>query len=123
MIQQEGPGWRLAHDAGRGRFCVLIGGTSWAFELTADEWCCLVDLVGTLEDQHRALVDQLMAEESISIEAERGPWWVGLEGDRDQWSLSVVLVAEEGRGAEGHWDAPAAEAMAAAMRTNVDLAH
>ena len=56
-----GPGWRPAHDAGRGRFCVLIGGTSW-LELTAEEWCCLVGLVGTLEDQHRALVDQLMAE-------------------------------------------------------------
>ena len=121
MIQQEGPGWRLAHDPAREPFCVLIGGTSWAFELTAAEWRCLVDLVVLLQDQHSALVDQLMEEESISIEAERGPWWVGLDGDRQRWALSVVLAAGEGRGAEGHWEAPAAEAMAAAMRTNVDL--
>ena len=45
MIQQEGPGWRLARDPDRGLHPVLIGGAGWAFELTEPEWAALADLV------------------------------------------------------------------------------
>ena len=68
MIQQEGDGWRVSHDPSRGDYCVLIGGERWAFELTEPEWRDLVDLVVTLEQQHRVLVDQLMPEELIELE-------------------------------------------------------
>ncbi|MFZ9570377.1 MAG: DUF1818 family protein, partial [Vulcanococcus sp.] len=34
MIQREGEGWRLAWDASRHPFSVLIGGAGWAAELT-----------------------------------------------------------------------------------------
>ena len=37
MIQQEGPGWRLAHDLSRNGFPFLIGGEFWAVELTEME--------------------------------------------------------------------------------------
>ena len=117
MIQQEGPGWRLARDPSRGVHPVLIGGEGWAFELTQPEWEALSDLVLTLERQHRALVDQLMAEEEIELELDRGLWWGCLQGDRGSWSLSVVLTPDAGRGVEGHWPAPASAAMVAAMRT------
>ena len=117
MIQQEGPGWRLALDPTRGHYPVLIGGEGWAFELTEDEWAALADLVLTLERQHRALVDQLMAEEAIELELDRGRWWACLQGDRGSWSLSVVLTPDAGRGVEGHWPAPASAAIVAAMRT------
>lgn len=117
MIQQEGPGWRLARDPTRGQFPVLIGGEGWAFELTEDEWAALADLVLTLERQHRALVDQLMAEEAIELELDRGLWWGCLQGDRARWSVSVVLTPAAGRGVEGHWPSPASAAMVAAMRT------
>lgn len=120
MIQQEGPGWRLARDRSRGLFCVLIGGQSWAVELTDAEWRSLVALLVELQKQHQAVVAQLMAEEAISIELERGVWWGALEGDRDDWSISIVLDAEHGRGMEGHWPDPAAAAMVAAMRTMLD---
>ena len=120
VIQQEGPGWRLARDPARGEFCVLIGGASWAVELTDGEWRSLVTLLAELQEQHQRLVSQLMAEEAISIELERGVWWGELEGNRDSWSLSVVLTAEQGRGAEGHWPNPAAAAMVATMRTMLD---
>ena len=120
MIQQEGEGWRLARDLSRGHFCVLIGGASWAVELTDMEWRSLVVLLSELQDQHQSLVSQLMAEESISIELERGVWWGCLDGDRERWSLSIVLTAEFGRGAEGHWPNPAAAAMVASMRTMLD---
>ena len=117
MIQQEGPGWRLALDPSRGVHSVLIGGEGWAFELTQPEWDALSDLVLTLERQHRALVDQLMAEEAIELELDRRLWWGCLQGDRASWSLSVVLTPELGRGAEGHWPSPASAAIVAAMRT------
>ena len=120
MIQQEGPGWRFARDPSRGDYQFLIGGQTWAFELIAAEWKDLVALVSDLEDQHRALSDQLMEEESIDLEMERGAWWVSLEGDRTQWQLSLVLTGSEGRGVEGHWPAPAAMAVVAAMRSALD---
>ena len=119
MIQQEGPGWRLAHDPSRLRYPVLIGGEAWAFELTEWEWQGLVALVSELTNQHQALVDQLLEEEAITLEMERAPWWGCLEGHRDRWALHVLLEADAtgGRGVEGHWPAPAAQAVTAAMRT------
>ena len=117
MIQQEGPGWRLAWDSTRSDFCVLIGGDGWAAELTEPEWRELVALTVELDHQHRVLVDRLMEEEAIELELDRGVWWGCLAGDRRSWSLSVVLSPLAGRGLEGHWSAPAAAAMVAAMRT------
>lgn len=121
MIQQEGPGWRFARDPSRGQYQVLIGGQTWAFELTAAEWKELLALIGALEDQHRSLSEQLMKEESIGLEMERGDWWASLEGDRTQWQLSLVLTGNQGRGVEGHWPASAAMAVVAAMRSALDL--
>ena len=121
MIQQEGPGWRLALDSSRQHFSALIGGEGWAFELTEKEWQGLVALLLVLTEQHQALQSQLMAEEAIELEMERGLWWGCLEGDRIQWSLGVVLQGTLGcRGLEAHWPAPAAQAFVAAMRTAWD---
>ncbi|MFL0769979.1 MAG: DUF1818 family protein [Prochlorococcus sp.] len=119
MIQQEGPGWRLARDPTRGFFPVLIGGESWAIEITESEWQGLMTLLCDLNDQHQQLIDQLLDEESISVEIERQPWWGCLDGDRHAWSLQLVLEGDQhrGRGAEGAWPAPAAQAITAALRT------
>ena len=123
MIQQEGDGWRVSHDPSRGEFCVLVGGERWAFELTEPEWRDLVDLLATLEQQHRGLVDQLMPEESIELELDRGVWWGCLSGDRSQWELRILLTPQQGRAAEGEWPAPAAAAAVAALRTLWDSRH
>ena len=123
MIQQEGDGWRVSHDPSRGEFCVLVGGERWAFELTEPEWRDLVDLVATLEQQYRGLVDQLMPEESIELELDRGVWWGCLSGDRSQWELRILLTPLEGRAAQGEWPAPAAAAAVAALRTLWDSQH
>ena len=40
-------------------------------ELTEKEGLELVELLSSLEDQHRSLVDQLMDEEMIELELER----------------------------------------------------
>ena len=76
----------------------------------------LVHLVSTLEEQHRGLVDQLMPEELIELELDRGVWWGSLSGDRNQWELRILLTPLEGRAAEGEWPAPVAAAAVAALR-------
>ena len=119
MIQREGPGWRLARDTSREPFSVLLGGSNWALELTECEWKDFSAVVFALADQHRNLLDQLMEEESIELQMERGAWWSCLDGDRRGWSLTVVLSGD-GRGAELHWPQPAAESLVAAMRMLLD---
>ena len=76
-----------------------------------------------LDHQHRLLVDQLMDEEAIELELDRGVWWGCLSGDRRQWELRILLTPLEGRAAEGEWPAPAAAAAVAAMRALWDSHH
>ncbi len=118
MFEQEGPGWRLARDTSRMPFPVLIGGESWAIELTENEWKTLFSLVEELADQHLALVNQLMPEEAVSLEIEREFWWACLDGDKQAWSLKLILQGNgEGfRGVEAFWPIPAAQSIATAMR-------
>ncbi len=122
MINEEGPGWRLARDTLRRNFPVLIGGDNWAIELTANEWDSLVPLIGDLVEQHKQLEKQLMPQESIALELERKPWWACLDGDKDSWSLKLILEYEENplRGVEVQWPTPASKAIATAMRTMWD---
>jgi hypothetical protein len=116
-IEREGPGWRLAWDASREPFSVLIGGADWAVELSAAEADSLRAALADLVEQHAALVDQLMAEESISLELERDPWWLAIEGDRSAWDLQVMLAPAPGQRAfEGGWPAPASQAFSAALQ-------
>ena len=119
MIQHEGPGWRLARDTSRKIFPVIIGGDGWAFELAEHEWNSLVPLINDLMEQHKQLENQLMKEEKICLEIERQPWWGCLDGDRDSWSLRIILESngDSLRGFEGYWPIPAAQAITFAMRT------
>ena len=119
MIQQEGPGWRLASDLSHQGFPFLIGGESWAVELTEREVKGLHALLVELEKQHMLIRDQLMEEEFITLELEQQEWWGCLDGTRDSWGLQVVLHGHgmPSRGLEGAWPAPAAQAFLAALRT------
>ena len=117
MITREGEGWRLAWDGSRQPFGVLIGGDGWAAELTLAEAEALRDALTDLAAQHAALVDQLLAEEAIELELERDPWWLAIEGDRQCWSLRVVLSPAPGQRAfEGGWEPAAAMAFSAALQ-------
>jgi len=120
----EGRGWRLEHDPARCPFAVLIGGGesegAWAIELTSAEARALRSAVGRLLEQHRALVPSLLEEEAISLELEvpcaGGALWLGLQGDRQRWSLRFVLSpGPAGRAVEGGWDGAASAALAAAL--------
>tara|TARA_Y100001968_G_scaffold292554_1_gene297843 strand:+ start:41 stop:412 length:372 start_codon:yes stop_codon:yes gene_type:complete len=123
MIQQEGPGWRVIKDLTRGKYSVLIGSDTWAVELKEKEWIELASLVLTLQKQHHELINQLMKEETIEIELDRGEWWGCLWGDSSEWSLSLVLSSQDERDLEVSWPAPAASAVVDAMRTILDNNH
>ena len=117
MIQLEGKGWRLAWRADGQPFSVLIGGQGWAAELTQAEASALAAAATDLIREHQALVDQLLAEEAISLELERGPWWLALEGDRQQWSLKGILSPDAGqRALEVSWDGDASPALCQALQ-------
>ncbi len=118
MIQEEGPGWRLARDPSRGKFPYLIGGDNWAIELTESEWQVFVSVVFDLVSQLEDITDQLVPEEAITLEIERQSWWCCLDGSRDYWNLKFVLQDENNlkRDAEGFWPVPAAQAMTSALR-------
>ncbi len=118
MIEHEGSGWRIAIDSSRNKFPVMIGGNSWAIELTKNEWSSLVPLVMDLEREHRNLVEQLMPQETLSLELERDPWWGCLEGDRESWNLQLILQGDglEQRGFEAFWPIPTAQIVAKTMR-------
>ena len=94
----------MAWDGSRQPFSVLIGGDGWAAELTQGEAESLRDAAQELIAQHASLVDQLMAEEAITLELERDAWWLCLDGDRARWGLRVVLSPGPGqRALEGSW--------------------
>lgn len=115
-MHAEGPGWRLAVDPSRGGYQALVGGEGWAIELSLEELDALRSLCARLQDQHLAIADQLMAEESIEIALEQEPWWLELSGDRERWSLRFVLSPTNGgRGAEGLWRAPASAELCLAL--------
>ncbi len=122
MFQKEGPGWRLARDPSRTSFPVLIGGDHWAVELTEAEGKFLVSLILEIVDQHQEIVDQLMVEESVSLEIERDLWWACLDGNRFEWSLQVIMQSKASplRGFEVYWPIPAAKSITSAMRTMWD---
>ncbi len=106
MRVEDAQGWRLALEPARHPFVVLVGGADWATELRAAEALALLEGIAALTRQHGELVEQLMAEEAITLEWERGPLWVSLEGDRDGWDLRFVLTPADGqRGLEGAWPA------------------
>ena len=127
MEVREGSGWRLVVDSDRHPFGVLIGGgeaaaAAWAAELTQAEALALRRGMNTLQEQHRALVDTLMAEEAIELAmelaCEGGDLWLSLEGDRNRWCLRFVLTPAHGRrGVEGSWGGEASVALAAALQT------
>jgi hypothetical protein len=119
---QEGFGWRFCVDLQRQPHAVLIGGEAWALELTLAEAAALRRGALQLSAELAAIADQLMAEEAITLEFERGPLWLELEGYPGRCALRFVLQAGEGgRGVEAGWSAAATAPFLAALRQCVDL--
>ena len=118
MIKYHGLGWRLEKDISRKKFTVLVGGENFAFEVSEKKWICLRTIISKLIDEFDALKNELMPEEQICLEMEICPWWACIDGNKDNWSLNLILSGEniEGRGLEGSWPMPAGKNLAHQMR-------
>ncbi len=71
--------WRLLKDYKKGKFCFLIGVDNWSIELQKVEFHSLYLLLQRINKQLSILNNQLMDEESISLELEQFPWYIELE--------------------------------------------
>ena len=102
--------WRLLRDFKKGKFCFLIGVDNWSIELQKSEFYSLYLLLLKINEQLLFIKDELMDEESITLELEQLPWYIKLEGKKNEWSLRFVFESQEQtRSFEMYWPIPIAQ--------------
>ena len=102
--------WRLLKDFKKGKFCFLISVDNWSIELQKSEFYSLYLLLLKINEQLLAIKDELMDEESITIELEQLPWYIKLEGEKKEWSLRFVFESQDQtRSFEMYWPIPIAQ--------------
>ena len=87
--------WRLLRDFKKGKFCFLIGIDNWSIELQKSEFQSLYFLLLRANEQLLEIKDELMDEESITLELEQLPWYIELEGKKNEWSLRFVFESQD----------------------------
>ena len=109
MVKDQ-KGWRLLRDLKKGKFCFLIGVDNWSIELQKSEFNSLYLLLLKINEQLLVIHDQLMDEESITLELEKLPWHIQLEGKKHEWSLRFVFESQDQtRSFEMYWPIPIAQ--------------
>ena len=109
MVKDQ-KGWRLIRDFRKGKFCFLIGVENWSIELQKSEFNSLYLLLLKFNEQLSVIKDELMDEESISLELEQLPWYIELEGKKNEWSLRFVFESQDQtRSFEMYWPIPIAK--------------
>ena len=107
---QEPKRWRLLRDCKKGKFCFLIGVNNWAIELQKNEFHSLYLLLLKLNKQLLKIANELMDEEFITLEIEQLPWFIELEGKKNEWNLRLVFESQEHtRSFEMYWPIPIAQ--------------
>ncbi len=102
--------WRLRRDFKKGKFCFLIGIDNWSIELQKSEFESLYFLLLKINSQLLCIKNELMAEESITLVLEQLPWFIELEGKKNEWSLRFVFESQdETRSFEMYWPIPLAQ--------------
>ena len=102
--------WRLLRDFKKGKFCFLIGVDNWAIELQKSEFDSLYLLLIKIYEQLLDVKNELMDEESITLELEKLPWYIELKGNKNEWSLRLVFESQEQtRSFEMYWPIPIAQ--------------
>ena len=104
--------WRLLKDLKKGKFCFLIGVDNWSIELKKSEFNSLYLLLLRINEQLLVIKDELMDEESITLELEQLPWYIHLEGGKNEWNLRLVFEStEQTRSFEMYWPIPIAQTL------------
>ena len=102
--------WRLLRDFKKGKFCFLISVDNWSIELQKSEFYLLYLLLQRIYEQLLGVKDELMDEESINLELEQLPWFIELEGNKNEWSLRFVFESQDQtRSFEMYWPIPIAQ--------------
>ena len=102
--------WRLLKDLKKGQFCFLIGVDNWSIELQKSEFCSLYILLTRINKQLLCIKNELMDEESITLELEQLPWFIELQGNKNEWSLRFVFDSQDQtRSFEMYWPIPIAQ--------------
>jgi len=102
--------WRLLRDFKKGKFCFLIGVDNWSIELQKSEFESLYFLLLKINAQLLGIKNELMDEESITLELEQLPWFIELEGKKNEWSLRFVFESQDQtRSFEMYWPIQIAE--------------
>ena len=102
--------WRLCRDFKKGKFCFLIGVDKWSIELQKSEFNSLYFLLLKINKQLSDIKDELMDEEFITLEIEQLPWYIELEGKKNEWSLRFVFESkDQTRSFEMYWPIPIAQ--------------
>ena len=111
MSRQE-KNWRLNKNLEKGKYCFLIGVNDWAIELQKNEFYSLYLLLLKLNKQFLEIANELMDEECITLELEQLPWYLELEGKKNEWNLRLVFESQENtRSFEMFWPIPIAETL------------
>jgi hypothetical protein len=109
-LKEERKRWRLLRDFKKGKFCFLIGVDNWSIELQKSEFVSLYKVLQKINNQFLAIKKNLMDEESITLELEQMPWYVNLEGKKNEWSLRFVFESQDQtRSFEMYWPIPIAQ--------------
>ena len=102
--------WILRKNLKKGKFCFLIGVDNWSIELQKSEFHSLYLLLLRINKQLLGIKNELMDEESITLELEQLPWYIELEGKKNEWSLRFVFESQDQtRSFEMYWPIPIAQ--------------
>ena len=102
--------WRLLKDFKKGKFCFLISVDNWSIELQKSEFNSLYTLLVRLYEQLSSIKNELMDEESITLEIEQLPWFIELQCKKNEWSLRFVFESQDQtRSFEMYWPIPIAQ--------------
>ena len=82
----------------------MIGVDNWSIELQKNEFHSLYLLLLRINQELLVLKNELMDEESISLELEQLPWYIELKGKKNEWSLRFVFESQDQtRSFEMYW--------------------
>ena len=88
----------------------MISVDNWSIELQKSEFYSLYLLLLRIYEQLLGIKDELMDEESINLELEQLPWYIELEGNKNEWSLRFVFESQDQtRSFEMYWPIPIAQ--------------
>ena len=109
MVKDQ-KGWRLLRDFKKGKYCFLISIDNWSIELQKSEFNSLYFSLLKINEQLVGIKKELLDEESINLEFEQLPWYIELEGKKNEWSLRFVFDSQDQtRSFEMYWPIPIAE--------------